>query len=79
MVVKVNNFGTSDVTIHRIRVNGETASTWSTGNSETVFAGSEETFTIAHEVTETKKMLNQFKGLNISLPTKIISYNYSTS
>lgn len=55
MVLKVNNFGTSDVTIHRIRVNGETASTWSTGNSETVYAGSEETFTITHEVTETKK------------------------
>ena len=46
----VTNSGTSDVTVDRIRVNGENSLVWSSGTSDTVGAGDDETFTITQVV-----------------------------
>ena len=51
IIVQVTNPGTSDVTIYRIRVNGEDEATWSADASSTVAAGASETFRITKEVS----------------------------
>ncbi len=55
VIAHVTNVGTSDVTVHRIRINGENVATWTTDNSNTVRAGTTETFTSTIEVTEAAK------------------------
>ena len=55
IAVHVTNPGTSDVTVHRIRVNGEEAGTWSAGNSTTVDSSQSDTFTITQLVEAGKK------------------------
>ena len=55
IIVNVNNFGTGDITIHRIDVNGKVAEVWSADSSETVKIGSAETFTITQVVSESTK------------------------
>ena len=55
IVVNVSNFGTGDVTIHRIDVNGKVADVWSSEESDTVDVGSAETFTITQVVSKSTK------------------------
>ena len=51
IAVHVTNSGTSAFTVKRIRINGENASNWSSGTSDTVIPGNSETFTIAQAVS----------------------------
>ena len=53
--VYVHNSGTSDVTAHRIRVNGENENSWSSEISDTILAGASETFTITKVVNVATK------------------------
>jgi len=55
IAVQVTNPGTSDVTVHRIRVNGEDAGTWSAGTSTTVESGTSDTFMVKQLVEAGKK------------------------
>ncbi len=55
IAVYVTNSGTSDVTIHKIRVNGEPANSWSAETSETVDSGVDGTFTITQVVATANK------------------------
>ena len=55
LIVHVSNTGTSDVTVHSIRINGENIDTWSVDNSNTVRAGTSETFTLNIAVNEAAK------------------------
>ena len=55
IAVQVTNPGTSDVTIDYIRVNGETASTWSASTSSTIDSGANDTLTITQTVTTGNK------------------------
>lgn len=55
IIVHVANTGTSDVTVHRIRVNGDNVETWSADISNTVRAGTSETFTSTLEVAKSSK------------------------
>jgi hypothetical protein len=50
IVAHVTNFGTSDVTVDRIRVNGQNAISWLSGTDDTVAPSNDETFTITHTV-----------------------------
>ena len=50
IAVQVTNSGTSSFTVKNIRVNGELASTWSSGTSDTVAPSNSETFTITQAV-----------------------------
>jgi flagellin-like protein len=61
IAVAVTNSGTSDVTVSLIKVNGATASTWSSGTSDTVVPGASETFTITQLVAAGNKYnINMF-------------------
>ena len=53
--ISVVNSETSDVTVLRIKVNGETVDTWSATTSNKVLAGTTETFEVTHVVTVSKK------------------------
>lgn len=53
--VYVHNSGTIDVTVHRIRVNGENENIWSSEISDTILAGASETFTITKAVNVATK------------------------
>jgi flagellin-like protein len=55
IAVDVTNSGTSDVTVTIIKINGNTASTWSSGTSDTVPSGEDETFTITQTVVAGNK------------------------
>ena len=55
IAVQVTNSGTSDFTVKNMRVNGEHASTWSSGTSDTVAPGTSETFTITQAVVAGNK------------------------
>jgi hypothetical protein len=55
IVISVVNSETSDVTVLRMKINGEAVDTWSATTSNKVLAGSTETFTVTHEVTTTNK------------------------
>ena len=55
IAVQVTNSGTSYFTVKNIRVNGELASTWSSGTSDTVAPGTSETFTITQAVAAGSK------------------------
>lgn len=55
IVVHVTNSGTSSFTVKNVRVNGEIASTWSSGTSDTVAPGASETFTITQAVAAGSK------------------------
>ena len=55
IAVQVSNPGTSDVTVSRIRVNGEESTSWLVDNSTTVVSGSNETFTIIQLIEAGKK------------------------
>jgi flagellin-like protein len=55
IIVHVSNTGTSDVTVHRIRVNGDNVGTWSADISNTIRAGTSETFTSTLEVAKSSK------------------------
>ena len=55
VVVYVSNTGTSDVTVHRIRINGENIGAWSAETSNTIRAGTSEILRATLEVTEAAK------------------------
>jgi len=55
IIINVANSGTSDVTVYRIRINGENVDTWESATSNTVRAGTPETFTITKAVTTATK------------------------
>ena len=55
IVVHVSNTGTSDVTVHRIRINGENVGAWSADTSNTIRAGTSEILRATLEVTEAAK------------------------
>ena len=55
IVVHVTNSGTSSFTVKNMRVNGEIASTWSSGTSDTIEPGNSENFTITQTVTAGSK------------------------
>ena len=55
IAVQVTNSGTSSFTVKNIRVNGELASTWSSGTSDTVAPSNSETFTITQAVAAGNK------------------------
>ncbi|UCH37127.1 MAG: hypothetical protein JSV76_05405 [Candidatus Bathyarchaeota archaeon] len=55
IAVDVTNSGTSAVTVTQIKVNGETAGTWSSGTSDTIEPGADETFTITQAVVAGNK------------------------
>jgi len=55
IIISVVNSGTRDVTVYRIRINGENESTWSAETSNTVRAGTPETFTITKAVNKAAK------------------------
>jgi len=55
IAVYVTNSGTSDYTLSRIRVNGENASNWSSGTSNTVAPGASEIITITQVVAAGNK------------------------
>ena len=55
IVISVVNSETSDVTVLRMKINGEAVDTWSAASSNKVLAGSTETFTVTHEVTTANK------------------------
>ena len=55
IAIHVTNPGTSEVTIRRIRINGENEITWSSGTSDTVAPGNSETFTITQAVATGSK------------------------
>ena len=50
IALHVTNSGTSAITVDRIRVNSENSLIWSSGTSDTVGAGDDETFTITQAV-----------------------------
>ncbi|UCH37441.1 MAG: hypothetical protein JSV76_07130 [Candidatus Bathyarchaeota archaeon] len=63
IAVDVTNSGTSAVTVTAIKVNGETAATWSSGTSDTVEPGADETFTITQVVVAGNKYsINMFSN-----------------
>jgi flagellin-like protein len=53
--VNVTNSGTSSFTVKNIRVNGQIASTWSSGTSDTIEPGNSENFTITQDVAAGSK------------------------
>jgi flagellin-like protein len=55
VIVYVTNSGTSDVTVYRIRVNGENEGTWSSETSNQVTAGTSEVFTVTRVVAQATK------------------------
>ena len=55
IVAHVSNTGTSDVTVHRIRINGENVGEWSADTSNTIRAGTSEILRATLEVTEAAK------------------------
>jgi flagellin-like protein len=55
LIAYVTNSGTSDVTIHRIRVNGENEATWSSGSSDTIEPGESEVFTVTRSIATGSK------------------------
>ena len=55
IAVHVTNSGTSDFTVKNIRVNGETASIWSSGTSDTIAPAASEIFTITQAVAAGSK------------------------
>ena len=55
IIAHVSNTGTSDVTVYRIRINGENVATWSADASNTVRAGTTEIFRSTVAVTEAAK------------------------
>lgn len=55
IVAHVSNTGTSDVTVHRIRINGENVGAWSADTSNTIRAGTSEILRATLEVTEAAK------------------------
>ena len=55
VVVHVSNTGTSDVTVHRIRINGENIGAWSAETSNTIRAGTSEILRATLEVTKAAK------------------------
>ena len=55
IIAQVTNSGTSSFTVTRIRINGDNAQTWSSATSDTIEAGTTETFTITQEVVAGNK------------------------
>ena len=55
ILINLANSGTSDVTVYRIRINGENVDTWESTTSNTVLAGTPETFTVTKAVTASTK------------------------
>ena len=55
VIAHVTNAGTSDVTVHRIRINGENIGAWSAETSNTIRAGTSEILRATLEVTKAAK------------------------
>ena len=55
LVAHVSNTGTSDVTVYRMRINGENVDTFSAIPENTVQAGTSATFTVTMDITEAGK------------------------
>ncbi|MGD2066322.1 MAG: hypothetical protein PVI43_04030 [Candidatus Bathyarchaeota archaeon] len=53
--LNVTNVGSTEFTVHYIKVNGETATSWSSENSNTIAPSGDEKFTIDQAVTEGAK------------------------